>query len=331
MSSSAPCFQPDYTAPVIQELLAWLPKHSVCGTNGSSKTPDQPFMPLPDLQSYLKAENRTNKLLRALSVEGVDQGLIEKHYLRVLTILTDIGKGEYIVTFIQHQNLRDSRLPFLEKPTHFPIDPSDPKFWDSFFKKQFTFCPHSFGDNENSLKLEDHCILPIISKEVLGHGGSAAIHKIKLHPHYDQLIPVGNAFRVITCLCSQPLVPQLRMVQANSARPANTYVLKTYNTKDAAKYYANEVDAFMKLNKKGHDESLIKLLGSYKQGDTYNILLEYADRGTLEDFFLTTPPPSLGEEIIVFWSRLFNVIKALHCIHETERPDDFRGPAILIG
>ncbi len=291
-------------------------------------------MPLPDLQVYLKAENRTNKLLRALSVEGVDQGLIEKHYLRVLTILTAIGKGEYIVTFIQHQNLRDSRLPFLEKPTHFPIDPIDPsdsKFWDSFFKKQFTFCPHSFGDNENSLKLEDHCILPIISKKELGHGGSAAIYKIKLHPHYDQLIPIGNASRVISYLCSQPLVPQLRMVQANSARPANTYVLKTYNTKDAAKYYANEVDAFMKLNKKGHDESLIKLLGSYKQGDTYNILLEYADRGTLDDFFQTTPPPSLGEEIIVFWSRLFNVIKALLCIHETERPDDFRGPAILIG
>jgi hypothetical protein len=87
----------------------------------------------------------------------------------------------------------------------------------------------------------------------------------------------------------------------------------------------------MKLNKKGNDESLIKLLGSYKQGDTYNILLEYADRGTLEDFFQTTRPPSLGEDIILFWSRLFNVIKALLRIHSAERPDDFSGPSILIG
>jgi hypothetical protein len=200
MSPSAPFFQPDHTAPVIQELLAWLPKHSVCGTNGPSATPNHPFMPLPDLQAYLKAENRTNNLLRALFVEGVDQGLIEKHYIRALTILTAIGKGRFIVHFIQHQNLRDSHLPFLAKPPHFPIDPSDSKFWNSFFKKQFTFCPHSFGDNENYLKLEDHCILPIISKEELDHGGSAAIYKIKLHPHYDQLIPAGNAFRVISYL-----------------------------------------------------------------------------------------------------------------------------------
>lgn len=125
---------------------------------------------------------------------------------------------------------------------------------------------------------------------------------------------------------------QLRNGQTYSGRPANTYVLKTYNTKDADIYYANEVDAFMKLSTKNAvDENLIKLMGSYKQGDTYNILLEYADRGTLEDFFQNTTPPSLGHDIIVFWSRLFNVIKALQRIHVTERPDGFCDPDILIG
>lgn len=338
----SPYFQPDHlapvnhdhAAPVIQELFEWLPKHFIDGTNGPSAKPNRPFMPLLDLQDYLKAEKRTTKLLRALSVEGVHQGLIElleKYYIRVFIILTRIGKGRYIEHFVQHQNLRDPRLPFLEKPAHFPIDPNDPTFWDKFYENQFAFCPHYFCYNENSLKLEDHCVLPIISKEVLGHGGSAAIYKIKLHPQYDQLSPDGEAVKVISYLCSQLMTLQLRKDQAYSARPANTYVLKTYNTKDADKYYANEVDAFMKLSKKGVDENLIKLLGSYKQGDTYNILLEYADRGTLEDFFQTTPPPSLGEEIIVFWSRLFNVIKALQRIHATERPDGFCGPDILIG
>lgn len=122
------------------------------------------------------------------------------------------------------------------------------------------------------------------------------------------------------------------MNQAYNPRPANTYVLKTYNTKDADVYYKNEVDAFMKLStRKEGDESLIKLLGSYKQGGTYNILLEYADRGTLEDFLRDTVPPTLGEDIIFFWKRLFNVIKALQRIHATERPDSFEGPDILVG
>lgn len=126
-------------------------------------------------------------------------------------------------------------------------------------------------------------------------------------------------------------VPQLRRNQAYSARPANTYVLKTYNTKDAHDYYQNEVDAFKKLAKNRTDQSLIQFLGSYRQGDIYNILLEYADCGTLEDYFRKVSPPSLGEDIIRFWKGLFNVIKALSRIHEIERPDGFRGPDVLIG
>ena len=122
------------------------------------------------------------------------------------------------------------------------------------------------------------------------------------------------------------------MDQAYNPRPANTYVLKTYSTKDAALYYKNEVHAFMKLRtRKEGDDSLIKLLGSYKQGDTYNILLEYADRGTLEDFLRDTAPPTLGEDIIFFWKRIFNVIKALQRIHAIEKPDSFEGPEILVG
>lgn len=109
-------------------------------------------------------------------------------------------------------------------------------------------------------------------------------------------------------------------------------MLKTYNTKDANIYYEHEVEAFKKLATKDRtDRSLIQFLGSYKQGDTHNILLEYADLGTLEDFFQNFDPPSLGEDIVLFWERLFNVVKALVRIHATKRPDGFCGPDILIG
>ena len=201
MPPSARDFQPDHAAPVIQEFLEWLPKNYIKGTNGPSATLNRPFMPLPDLQAYLEAEKRISKLLKALHVENLHENLIEtlgSHYIRVFTILTLIGKGKYIEVFVQHRNLRDSQLPFLEKPAHFPIDPNCTTFWDSFFQEQFTFCPHYFCPNENHLKLEDPCILPIISKTVLGHGGSAFIYKIKLHHYYDKLSPGGDAFRVIS-------------------------------------------------------------------------------------------------------------------------------------
>ena len=147
-------------------------------------------MPFPELEAYLQAQSRTSKLLRALYFDRehhVIVEILERSYMRVFTILILIGKGRYIEHFVEHLNLRDHQLPFLEKPAHFPTDPDDPTFWASFYEKQFAFCAHHFRYNENYTKLEDLCILPIISKEMLRSGGSAAIYKITLHPYYDQL------------------------------------------------------------------------------------------------------------------------------------------------
>lgn len=210
MLLSAP--QPDHAAPIVQDLLEWVPKHCVGGTNGSSATPTGRFLPLPDLKAYLNAEKRIIKLLRALYHEREDQvidiDILEKWYIRVFTILILIGKGRYIEHFSQHHNLRDPQLPFLEKPAHFPIDPNDPYFWQSFYDIQFAFCAHYFRYNENQAKLEDLCILPILSKEVLGQGGSAAIYKIKLHPYYDQLDPATEVSSV--SLFTYPAIAKVR-------------------------------------------------------------------------------------------------------------------------
>jgi serine/threonine protein kinase len=46
---------------------------------------------------------------------------------------------------------------------------------------------------------------------------------------------------------------------------------------------------------------VIAYYGSFIDNDTYNIILEFADRGNFEDFMRTTPEPSTGEEMIEFW------------------------------
>lgn len=201
MPPSAPYPQPDHAAPVFQEFYAWLKKAYIKGTNGLSGTPNRYFLPLPDLRAYLKAENRITNLLAALQVENPhNRSLTEtlgNHYIKVFTILILIGKGRYIEYFVQHHDLRDSKLPFLVKPADFPIEPNYPKFWESFYEQQFILCPHVFEAHANHLKLEDPRILPIISKTVLAQGGSAFVYKIKLHPYYDKLSPAVDASRVI--------------------------------------------------------------------------------------------------------------------------------------
>lgn len=86
-------------------------------------------------------------------------------------------------------------------------------------------------------------------------------------------------------------------------------MLKRYVSKDE---YRQEVKNFS--NSK-HSESIMRFHGSYTHGSDYNILLEFADKGSLEEYFQNQTPPSRGGDIIKFWDSLFQLIKALKAIH----------------
>lgn len=86
-------------------------------------------------------------------------------------------------------------------------------------------------------------------------------------------------------------------------------MLKRYVSKEE---YRQEVKNFS--NSK-HSESIIRFHGSYTHGNDYNILLEFADKGSLEEYFQKQTPPSRGVDIIKFWDSLFQLIKALKAIH----------------
>jgi len=74
---------------------------------------------------------------------------------------------------------------------------------------------------------------------------------------------------------------------------------------------------------------VIGFCGSFTQGDTFNVLLEYANGGTLEDFLQKHEPPTNAEDIYKFWSAIFNLTKAIESIHAVS-PDP-SGPPILRG
>ncbi len=62
---------------------------------------------------------------------------------------------------------------------------------------------------------------------------------------------------------------------------------------------------------------VIAYYGSFVDEDTYNIILEYADRGNFEEFMKTTHKPSTSESMIELWERLSRISHGLAHIHGT--------------
>lgn len=175
------------------------------------------------------------------------------------------------------------------------------------------FCAAEFKNNEIGVRLENECILPIILKKPLASGNSGETHRIMLHSAYNFLEAKGASDK-------DP-----------SGRFADTYVLKTYSGAKAEKYYRSEVEAFRKLMSSSMPvPNMITFYGSFVQNETFNIILEYADKGTLEDYFRTEAPPMDSLDIIKFWRGLFGVIQPLQKIHsvrsaDSEEPQIFQG------
>jgi serine/threonine protein kinase len=95
---------------------------------------------------------------------------------------------------------------------------------------------------------------------------------------------------------------------------SSIYALKTYYTQNAKNDYQNEVDVLRKLKPDNHP-NIIHFYGNFKYGETYNVILEHADQGNLEEYFNKIPPPSKLDDIARFWNALFGILKALHSLH----------------
>ncbi|RFU28626.1 hypothetical protein B7463_g7721, partial [Scytalidium lignicola] len=283
--------QPDHD-PRIQGFLEHV--RSKLTTSYSNPTTDETreFVPITFVEKYLAGNDyrKLNEILAALFpglVPPVDSAHIIRDYLRVICILLRIGKGRYIHYFTSYDGLSDKNLPFDpdDRRRSFPQSADD--FYLRFCKEQWTFCVPILH-NVTDLRLESDRILPIIHKEKLNTGGSAVLHRIILH-------------------------------EASAERNAHTFVLKTYLSKDAETYYNKEVEAFRHLKAFNNPKTnIIGFYGSYIHGDTFNVILEFADRGSLAQYFKETDPPSTGQDIVDFWSSLFGVIPALINIHDVE-------------
>ena len=105
--------------------------------------------------------------------------------------------------------------------------------------------------------------------------------------------------------------------------------MKTFHSKKyaAQTLYNAEIAAFRHLRESSaHEKYFIGYYGSFVHENKYNILLEYADMGSLRHYFDEVHPPSTGGDIIKLWQGLFGVLHAVESIHTIKVDDSQEGP-----
>ena len=78
------------------------------------------------------------------------------------------------------------------------------------------------------------------------------------------------------------------------------------------------MEAFRKLHNGIEDGSSPNIIGFYtafKHGSTYHCILEYADRGSLEEYLQKNAPPTDGIDIARLWKRVLGIIRGLKDLH----------------
>lgn len=103
---------------------------------------------------------------------------------------------------------------------------------------------------------------------------------------------------------------------ADSSTTDKIFVLKTYRrNRTAERCYDSEWRALKKLHGHRPCPHIVGFYGRFILGGVHNILLEYADKGTLEHFLAQHSPPDTAADVVSFWDSFLGVLVGLVMIH----------------
>jgi len=72
----------------------------------------------------------------------------------------------------------------------------------------------------------------------------------------------------------------------------------------------------MRLNNRlTKNDNIIGFFGSFIQNDSFSLILQRADKGSLWQYFKNTKQPNTLDDVRWFWRSLFDVLRGLHCVH----------------
>ena len=308
-----------------QEFLEWKEKTGRQGSGGpsgdpvSNNTPDLRYRYISGCQ--LREEFKRPKLQKLLDAvfagsekDAPDADTILADYLRpfLILVLLGHGRGRLILHFLKHAALEDKRLPFQELPHGFPKSVDEPDLFAAFCKLQWQFCPVELKFNMRQVLCSDH-ILPLQYEKTLAGGGSAVTYKIKVDAEYNRLEHPDPRKWVR----HDPRLRSVLLTEYKDTLEENRdiYVIKSYQTEEAQEYYDRECGGFRKLK---HNPNIIGFYGNFMWDNSRNIILEYADRGTLEDYMRKYDRPYHVRDFGQVWGNYLSILHGLITIHGEE-------------
>ncbi|KAI0201466.1 hypothetical protein F4808DRAFT_459957 [Astrocystis sublimbata] len=158
------------------------------------------------------------------------------------------------------------------------------------------------------------------------------------HPPVDQILPItiekvlhDKGARILKVLPHS----------ASGLSPEKSIVMKCYRRDHNKNEFNNERIAYMTIinnHSRYHDytKCFLEFHGCFLQGDNYVLLLEYADKGSLADFFATNDwLPRTAPEAREQWEDLLNLVTGLAHLHHGFTEDskihqDIKPPNIFV-
>ena len=82
------------------------------------------------------------------------------------------------------------------------------------------------------------------------------------------------------------------------------------------KDYERECQAYSILKRVSQPaRHIVTCYGGFTHGNSYNMIFEYADMGTLEDFMQKRDPPASVEDVLLLWDRLSVILSGVATLH----------------
>lgn len=322
-----PSWQPTHL-PAVQVFYAWIKDEAgVHVATGQDNDLDD-FIPTGKVEAYLRKKPSSLPGILA-DLFGSESSHwhgrtseILTRYSVVFAILVSIGHGGQILNFLRSDDLCDDRLPFDGRPTQFPwASPDSDDLFNLFKAAQLRFCAVKFKLNSMH-EFNGSRPLPFLKKELLDEGGSAKVYKVQIHASHDLLHGPGAKVCHEYVMSTRGGVQVADTLESTSTTEHKIYALKAYESRDGKRYHDVETNAFKKLGHTGLESShVVGYYCSYKHGERYYALLEYADKDTLEHFIQHQQRPILKAEIVAFWNSVLHVMEAIVKIHDLD-PDD---------
>ncbi|KAK4664862.1 uncharacterized protein QC763_508300 [Podospora pseudopauciseta] len=286
---------------------------SLCsrGINGFGQ--EESYIPYQALEKYWDPD-KINEVLnsRKGELQNLDVETIQTSFLRIFSILVFSTKHNafrisYLSKFINN-HIDDHNLPLL-RGQHPHSGPAMAVFstgeeglaaWEAFDKHQFMFNPFMLETKcRHNHPLAERCIVPWkrVGELSRSKNNSTVVEKFKINSDSElrQLVETIAVKKICLRHDDEDL------------------------TREAEETFSNELVAYIGLKNNSLQEDasryFLRYYGSFRQGGWGYVLLEYADKGSLTEFYARNNMPYYPWQVYNVWKAMLNLLRGLELLH----------------